>query len=198
MLGTVAVDHLTSSASLLVGLALFGLVAPLPRWAHSGAWTFLVATTIAAAVALLLHRRSPAPQTSGVLARSWEGLREGLGSAARPSAVLASCGAGLVSWVMEVVVALLCLPAFHVAPSPAVGVALVLATTISAAAAVSPGNAGAFEVASMLALAGFGVPGERALALALGYHAAHVVPVALLGGASMLRAGGRRATEAER
>ena len=66
-----------------------------------------------------------------------------------------------------------------------------LATTISAAASVSPGNAGAFELAVVLALGPFGVSPERALAFAIGYHAVHLVPVALLGGVFAVQAGSR-------
>jgi len=65
----------------------------------------------------------------------------------------------------------------------------VLATTLSAAASISPGNAGAFEIACLLALSGFGVPQEPALAFAIGYHAVHLIPVAVLGGGWLVATG---------
>ena len=64
-----------------------------------------------------------------------------------------------------------------------------LAASAAAAVGVSPGNAGTFELATAVALAGVGVPWDAAVAFALAFHAVHVVPVALLGGAVLLREG---------
>jgi hypothetical protein len=47
-------------------------------------------------------------------------------------------------------------------------------------------------VATALAVAGTGIPGDAALAFALAFHAVHVVPVALLGGLALLREGAAR------
>ena len=66
---------------------------------------------------------------------------------------------------------------------------VVLATALSSAASLSPGNAGTFEAACVLALASVGVGREPALAFALGYHATHLVPVALVGGGWLIAQG---------
>jgi hypothetical protein len=65
----------------------------------------------------------------------------------------------------------------------------VVATTASNVVAVSPGNAGPFELAIVVALAGVGVEREQALAFALLYHLVHLVPVGLIGSAWLLAAG---------
>jgi uncharacterized membrane protein YbhN (UPF0104 family) len=65
----------------------------------------------------------------------------------------------------------------------------VIATTLSSAISISPGNVGAFQLACVLALATAGVPREVALAFSLGYHAVHLVPVAVLGGGWLLLSG---------
>jgi hypothetical protein len=57
----------------------------------------------------------------------------------------------------------------------------VVATAAANAIAVSPGNAGPFELAAMLPLAGLGVAREPALAFALLLHVAHLAPTAALG-----------------
>jgi hypothetical protein len=54
---------------------------------------------------------------------------------------------------------------------------------------VSPGNAGAFELACVVALSSLGIAREPSLAFAIGYHAVHLVPVGVLGGAWLLAHG---------
>jgi glycosyltransferase 2 family protein len=44
-----------------------------------------------------------------------------------------------------------------------------------------PGNIGTLEVGATLALVGFGVPKEQALAFGLVYHFLQVVPIGILG-----------------
>jgi hypothetical protein len=52
---------------------------------------------------------------------------------------------------------------------------------------LAPGNAGTFELATALAVTGAGAPGHAALAFAIVFHVAHLAPVALLGGAALVR-----------
>jgi uncharacterized membrane protein YbhN (UPF0104 family) len=64
---------------------------------------------------------------------------------------------------------------------------VVLAATAAGVVALSPGGAGPFELAIVLALSGAGVAREAALALALLYHLIHLAPVAVVGAAALLR-----------
>jgi uncharacterized membrane protein YbhN (UPF0104 family) len=118
-------------------------------------------------------------------------LRLGLVAVGRPRALLLSGAFALGGWGAEALIAWLSLRAFGLPAALETSALVVLATTLSSAAAVSPGNAGAFELACAVALAGVGVPREPALAFALGYHAVHLVPVALLGGGWLLAQGHR-------
>ena len=95
---------------------------------------------------------------------------------------------GLVT-IPIVLIAYLALRAFGLAADVEASLLVVIATTLSSAASISPGNAGAFEIACVLALGSLGVAREPALAFALGYHAVHLVPVALLGGGWLLADG---------
>jgi uncharacterized protein (TIRG00374 family) len=122
---------------------------------------------------------------AGTVAR----LREGLVAVGRPRALALSWLFALGGWASEVGIAYLVLRAFGLPGTIEASLLVVLATTLSAAASVSPGNAGAFELACVLALSGLGVPEEPALAFAIGYHAVHLVPVALLGGGWLLATG---------
>ncbi|WP_242356189.1 MULTISPECIES: lysylphosphatidylglycerol synthase domain-containing protein [unclassified Anaeromyxobacter] len=191
LLATVGLDHLTASFAFLGGLGLFGLFAPLPGWARSAAWSTLAVATAAAALAALLARREGAAAHAGWLARTWARLRSGLTAAGDPRVVARSLAAALLGWTAETLVALLCLPALHMPASLTVAVLMVVATTLSSAVSVSPGNAGVFELAAVVALEALGVDRELALAYALGFHLVHVVPVALLGVAFAARGGTR-------
>src|SRR6266496_3866103 len=122
---------------------------------------------------------------AGVIAR----LRQGLVAVGRPRALALSWCFALGGWAAEVLIAYLCLRAFGLPAGIEPSLLVVLATTLSAAASVSPGNAGAFEIACVLALSGLGVAREPALAFAIGYHAVHLIPVALLGGGWLLAHG---------
>jgi uncharacterized protein (TIRG00374 family) len=122
---------------------------------------------------------------AGTVAR----MREGLVAVGRPRALALSWLFALAGWAAEAAIAHLVLRGFGLPASSEVSLLVVLATTLSSAVSVSPGNAGAFEIACVLALSGLGVPDEPALAFAIGYHAVHLVPVALLGGGWLLASG---------
>ncbi len=179
---TAVVDHLLGSLGLLAAIGLLAAASPLPVWLRT-AGTFAVAGAGGALAALWLLRprdgaRASGRGLAGLLAR----LRRGLVAVGRPRALLLSALFALGGWAAEVLIAWLSLRAFGLPATAAVSLLVVLATTLSAAASVSPGNAGAFELACVLALSGAGVAREPALAFAVGYHAVHLLPVAALGG----------------
>ncbi len=190
LLATVGLDHLTAAFAFLAALGLFGLFAPLPGWARSAAWSTLAVACAAAALAALLAQRQ-AHAHGGWLARTWARLRVGLAAAGDGRVVAAAFGAAIAGWAAELLVALLCLPAFDLPAAFTPAALVVVATTLSAAVSVSPGNAGVFELATVVTLEALGVDRERALAYALGFHAVHVLPVALLGLALAARTGSR-------
>jgi uncharacterized membrane protein YbhN (UPF0104 family) len=100
----------------------------------------------------------------------------------------ASLGWGAIGWATELLVALFALAAMDLPATLAVGGLLVVATTAANVISLSPGNAGPFEVAVVLVLAGLGIEAERALAFALLYHACHLAPTGLVGAGVLVRA----------
>ena len=186
--GSMVLDHVVGAASILAFLAIFGVFAPLPGWVHQAARVALVVAVGAAAVVFLLRPRKGVPEATrglrGLIARS----RHGLAAAGQPRALALAGVAAMAGWVLEVGIGMFTLDAFGLPATAHAGVLIMLATTLSSAASLSPGNAGAFELAVVLALAGLGVPSEAALAFAIGYHAVHLVPVAVIGGAFALSA----------
>ncbi len=185
---TAVVDHLLGSVALFGAVGMFTAVAPLPVWLR-GAGTAAFAAAIAALFGMwLLRPRSPAAGKhglAGIVART----RQGLVAVGRPRALAVSWIFALAGWSGEMLVAYLCLGAFGLRADVETSLLCVLATTLAAAAGVSPGNAGAFEIACVVALSGFGIAREPALAFAIGYHAVHVIPTALIGGGWLLAHG---------
>lgn len=194
--GTAAIDHLMGGATLLALLVAAPLLAPLPRWATHAAALALLALAAGALAIWLLRPRGRGVPSHGGLAGLVARLRHGLTAAETPAALARSGAFALASWGAELGVASLALGAFGLPATPGAALLCMLATTLSAAASVSPGNAGVYELSVVLALASLGVGREHALAFALGYHVAHLVPVAVVGGGWLLLAQLRRALRA--
>ncbi|BDG07221.1 lysylphosphatidylglycerol synthase transmembrane domain-containing protein [Anaeromyxobacter paludicola] len=191
--GTAAIDHLVGGVTLLALLVAAPLLAPLPRWASHAALGALGALAAGGLAIWLLRPRGRGAPSHGGLSGFVGRLRHGLLAAETPAALARSAAFALGSWGAELVIALLALRAFHLPTTPETALLCVLATTLSAAASVSPGNAGAFELSAVLALASLGVAHAPALAFALGYHLVHLLPVAVAGGGWLLLSQARRA-----
>lgn len=182
-------DYIVGTVTLVPLLAALALAVPLPPWARQALLAFAAVGLGGFAAIWLL---GPPPNhdplahhgARGLLSR----LRGGFGAAHEPRAVAASLGWGLVGWGTELLVALFALAALGLPATLAVGGLLVAATTAANVISISPGNAGPFEVAAVLVLAGLGVDAERALAFALLYHACHLVPTGLIGAGVLLGA----------
>ncbi|HEX9306321.1 MAG TPA: lysylphosphatidylglycerol synthase domain-containing protein [Anaeromyxobacter sp.] len=180
-----ALDYVVGTVAFVVALAALGAAAPLPSWGlRALALMAALAAAAAAAAFLLRPGRGPA-RSSGLVAR----LRGGLAALHDARALATSIGWGLAGWVAEGAIALATLAALGLPATPTAAALVVIAASAAAAVGISPGNAGTFEVATAIALAGLGVPTGAAVAFALAFHAVHVVPVALLGGAMLLREG---------
>jgi uncharacterized membrane protein YbhN (UPF0104 family) len=182
-----ALDYLVGTVAFVAALAAVAASAPLPGWGVRALAATAAATAAGAGAAWLLR---PAPATSaraetGLVAR----LRAGLAAVHDGRALAASLAWGLAGWIAEGAIALATLAALGLPATPVAAALAVLAASAAAAAAVAPANAGSFELATAVALAGTGVPGDAALAFALAFHLVHVLPVALLGGAVLLREG---------
>jgi peptidoglycan-N-acetylglucosamine deacetylase len=179
---TAVVDHLLGSVALFGALGAYAAISSLPGSLRAAGTVACVASVAALALLWLLRPRDgrPLPEhgVPGLVAR----LRKGLVAVGRPRALAISLLFAVGGWTAEVLIALLSLRAFHLPAQVGPALLAVLATTLSSAASLSPGNAGAFELACVLALSTLGIGSEPALAFALGYHAVHLVPTAVLGG----------------
>lgn len=189
VLAAAFLDYVVGTVTLVPLLAGLAVATPLPGWARQALLAFAAVGAVGFAAAWLLrppHDLDPSAHRGvrGLVAR----LRAGLDAAREPKAIAASLGWGLVGWGTELLVALFALAAMGLPATLAVGGLLVVATTAANVLSISPGNAGPFEAAAVLVLAGLGVGAERALAFALLYHACHLAPTGLAGAAVLVRA----------
>ena len=188
VLASAALDYVVGTASLVPLVGLLAVAIPLPSWARDA----LAVTAIASGggVVALFFLRPPrdgratdGPGLGGLVAR----LRSGLSAVHEPGALARALAWAIAGWGAEVGVAWATLAAVGIAPTLGLSALVVLATAAANAVAVSPGNAGPFELAAMLPLAGVGVAPEPALAFALLFHLAHLAPVGAMGGWVLLR-----------
>jgi uncharacterized membrane protein YbhN (UPF0104 family) len=192
VVGAAAVDYVLGTVTLVPLIVVTGVATPLPDWARHA----LLVTSIGAAAGIalvLLLRPAPAPPAgrvagaspgaAGLVAR----VRSGLAAAHDPLALGRAFGWGLAGWTAELAMAWATLAAVGVEPTVPLASLVVVATAAANAAAVSPGNAGPFELAAMLPLTGVGVAPAPALAFALLLHVVHLAPAAALGGLALAR-----------
>lgn len=180
-----ALDYVVGIVSFVLALGAVGAASPLPGW---GLRALVACAALAGAMltaAWLLRPRRNAPAPAGLVAR----LRTGLAALHDGKALAASVAWGLAGWGAEGAIAWATLAALGLPATPGLAALVVLAASAAAAVGVSPGNAGTFELATAVVLAGAGVPSGEAVAFALAFHAVHVVPVAILGGGLVLREG---------
>jgi uncharacterized protein (TIRG00374 family) len=209
VVGAAAVDYVVGTATLVPLIVVTGVATPLPDWARHA----LLVTSVGAVAGLALvflfrparvepaaegapegllpapaPRRGERPGAGGLVAR----FRGGLAAAHEPAALARAFAWGLAGWGAELAIAWATLAAVGVAPTVALASLVVVATAAANAVAVSPGNAGPFELAAMLPVASVGVAPAPALAFALLLHAVHLAPAAALGGWVLVREARRR------
>ena len=187
VLASAAVDYVVGTAALAPLVALLALVTPLPAWARHALVVTSVAASVGLAAVFLLRPRPDHDEEGDGLAGLVARLRAGLSAIREPGALARSFGWALAGWAAEVAIAWFALAAVGIAPSLALASLVVLATAAANVVAVSPGNAGPFELAAMLPLAGLGVAREPALAFALLFHLVHLAPMAVIGGWVLVR-----------
>jgi len=186
---TVVLDHVVGAATLMASLGIFSIFAPLPEWMRRAVQVSVIVAAASAVGLFALRPRAGAPEATHGFRLFVKKLRSGLTALGQPRRLAWSAAAGFAGWAFEVAIAVLTLAAFDLPAGIEIGVLVMLATSLSSAISISPGNAGVFEVSVVLVLAGFGVSSEAAVAYAIAYHAAHLVPVAVIGGIIVLRAG---------
>ena len=97
----------------------------------------------------------------------------------RPVALALACV--FAAWLCDLITIELVLYAVGAAPTLTAGLMVLLITNLAIAVPITPGNVGAHELGSALALRLLGAQVETATAFALLYHGLHTIPVLLAG-----------------
>jgi uncharacterized membrane protein YbhN (UPF0104 family) len=97
---------------------------------------------------------------------------------------LAVAALTLLAWGTEIGMVLVTLAALHQPAEIVTAIVVLVAVNVAALVPGLPANLGSFELAATVALRSFGITGEAALAFALIHHAAHTIPVTIVGLAS--------------
>ncbi len=188
VLASIVLDHLVNAAGLLLGLAVLPFFVTVPLWIRPGAAFVLALFTVAAMLVFGLRPISdpPAPDGERLPARGIAAFlasaRQGLAATTRPRALGISLSASLFSWALEINVVAVAMRAVGLnLPFTAAFLTLLAVNLALAFPFAPPGNIGTLEVGATLALVGFGVPKEQALAFGLVYHFLQVVPIGILG-----------------
>jgi len=197
ILGSIVLDHLVNATGLLLGLALLPFfVKSVPLWLRPGAWFTLALFMVGAMLVFALRpfRSAPREPGSDLPVTGLNGIlvtmRHSLAASARPRALGLSLGASLVSWALEVNVIMIAMRAVGLSLPPVAALLVLLAVNLALAFPFAPpGNLGTLEMGATLALLGFGVAKEQALAFGLVYHFLQILPVGILG---LLIIAGRR------
>ena len=116
-------------------------------------------------------------------------VQPGFGPLREPGVLARVLAASLTSWVLEILMLVLCARALHLPIGAGLAAVVLLAINVALAVPTAPPGAGAFEgaVVVVLTLAGVGKP--AAVAFALLYHLIQVVPVVVAGALVVWRSG---------
>jgi uncharacterized protein (TIRG00374 family) len=192
---TVALDRVVDALVYLGLLAIAPHVVPLPgmleRWGRIAGIAFAV--TIAVALPLLV--RADRRRKRGVSAP--EALPDGAPLRARMQSTLAhfihalaeivgakrlvpALALSLASWALQLATYHYTARAAGLDASPVASGAAMLAVNVAFTFPVTPGNVGVFQVIYALVMGAFGLPGGRAIAVALMIQAVQVLPVTAL------------------
>jgi predicted dehydrogenase/uncharacterized membrane protein YbhN (UPF0104 family) len=188
ILATIVLDYLVNAAGLLLGLAILPFVIEVPIWIRPGAVAALALFTVGGMLVFALRPagRDSAPPLPHLPVKGpavfLSLVRQGLGATHRPGALGMSLGASLVAWALEINVTALAMRAVGLHLPLSAAFLVLLAVNLALAVPFAPpGNLGTLEVGATLALVGFGVAKEQALAFGIVYHLLQVVPVGLCG-----------------
>ena len=196
---SVAVERVFDALTVLLMLVAALLTADLPADVRFGelsiaglarrigilaALVLLAATVVLARpepATRLIERMVPWPSVAGRLVALLHGVRDGLTALKSPSRLLALILGSVVVWSVSALSFLALFPAFGIDLGFGAAVLVQGMIVVFIATPSTPGFVGTFEAAIVAALALYQVPGDRALAYALTYHAATFIPITALG-----------------
>lgn len=193
-LGTIIIERVLDSMTLLsiAGVVLFFI--PLPAWLVQASLLFLLATlTILAALVLMVIKREAslrilAPLIGKLPTRYGEMLNrlighfiEGFRIMIDPALLVFAFGLSFAIWLIDVLAIYLLFLAFGFPLSVTAAFALMIILIIGIAIPTAPGFIGNWHYSCILGLSLFGIPRTEALTFAIIFHALSIGLVVVLG-----------------
>ena len=180
-LGTVALDHAVNGVVMFAFAALLPALLPLRRWMALALWIGMAGALGLIGVLFWLAEH-PDKAPSGRIAHLVARLRSGLAAARDPGAVAQAALFAALSWMVEIVVAMVALHAFQLPHDLPHAMGVLFGVNLALAIPSPPASLGNFELGAGTALVAFGGATERAAAFAIGYHAMQLLPTLIMGG----------------
>ncbi len=172
---TIALEKIADVLSLLILVSpLPWLIADLPP-SVAKALRILPCIVVAAIVAVVIASRH---------ALRWNVL-SGFRVVHRPGVIAAGFACIFLAWLCDVSAVLSTLVAVHIAPTIEKALLVILSVNIAVAIPATPGQVGVHEAGSIAALRLVGVSEVQAIPFALLYHVTQLLPVLVLGMASL-------------
>jgi glycosyltransferase 2 family protein len=191
-LGTVAIDHTVNGCVMFLLAATLPFFLPVPAWTRAVVWAAVPLVFGLVLVMLRLARDPTAHPGASNFRRSLNRLRGGLVGLRRPRSVAGAFAAAIAAWILEIATTAFALAAFHLPHGIAAAMAILLGVNLALAIPAPPANLGNFELGAGFALVALGGDKDAAAAFALGFHALQILPVLVIGGASLLAFRGRQ------
>jgi hypothetical protein len=196
---TVVIERVLDSLAIVLILALLVLTIPVPAGVELGAGVLLTIDVVGVALLVTvarapevgrrlvtwLTRRWPAIQHAA-LASFDTGLR-GLDGIRTPAHAARIAVGTVVTWLMSATAAWAMLRAVHLDLPFVAGWVIIAFVGLGISVPSAPGYVGVWHWAAALALGVFGAPSSVAVAYALLFHAASLVPVTIVGWLYLIR-----------
>ena len=199
VVATLLVERVLDALAVVLILAALLLALPVPRELEIAAVIFLVIDVVAM---ILLAVIALTPDRARALVRRWTGRRaalaarllqgldtftEGLRGVRSPQHLLPLLLWSAANWCVWALAIWVAFRAAHLALPPTAAWAVLAFVGLGVSLPSSPGFAGVFQAAVVLALALFGVAKAEALSFSLLLHGSQFVPVTLWGLALLVR-----------
>jgi uncharacterized membrane protein YbhN (UPF0104 family) len=193
--GTALAERALDVASMVLVLApLPWLLPDAPLWV-TRALSILTGVGASIFVAVIvLARNSDRFAGDGLLSR----LARAMSGLSHPGRFLLGLAALVGAWLVDIAALLLVARALGMTLPPAAPLLVLLSVNLAIAVPAAPAQLGSHEAGTLVALGLLGVPTSEAVAFALLYHAAHVLPLlaaAALDAPLLVRASRRRGAE---
>jgi len=193
-LGTIFVERVLDSLTVLIIAVLTLFFTPLPPWLVRSSTLFLLATLALSAVMILMVVRRTATlrvlapligrlpaRYAGVVNRLIDHFIEGFRIMVDPALLLSVTILSIVIWLVDVLAIYLLFLAFSLHLPVAAAFVLMIILIIGIAIPTAPGFIGNWHYFCILGLSLFGIPKTDALTFAIIYHALSIGIVILLG-----------------